>query len=108
MAEIKPLSITSILMVQDKGRLFNEAQERLAEVVKAVVLTGKAGKISISLTIQPGADETVVISGDVVPKAPKKSAGGSTYYLGEDGTLSREDPRQAEFEVVKEAIENTQ
>lgn len=95
-------------MVQDKGKLFNEAQESLASVVAAVVSTGKKGKITISLSIQPGADETVVVSSDVTSKVPKPSKSGSTYYPSEDGTLTREDPRQPEFEVVSEAIEKAQ
>ena len=100
------MNIIETINVQRKGKCIAEAQEKLQELVKKVLATGKKGKLTISLDIQQGADEgTVIIRDDVTVKLPTPDKSSSTFYADADGALHREDPKQREFPTVVEAAE---
>jgi hypothetical protein len=92
------------------GAALTDAAKDLQELVQAVRETGKAGKLTFSITVEPDkADETVVtLQPDVVLKLPKKPRAKGIFYMDRHGTLTREDPRQLELLAEKEAEKERQ
>jgi hypothetical protein len=87
------------------GAALADAGKDLQELVQAVRDTGKPGKLSFSITVEPDkADETVVtLQPDVTLKMPKKPRAKGIFYMDRHGTLTREDPRQLELLAEKQA-----
>ncbi|MCK1459143.1 hypothetical protein IVB34_12685 [Bradyrhizobium sp. 2] len=87
------------------GAALTDAAKDLQELVQAVRDTGKSGKLTFSITVEPDkADETVVtLQPDVTLKLPKKARAKGIFYMDRHGTLTREDPRQLELLAEKEA-----
>lgn len=80
-----------------RGAMLDEASEQLAEIVKRVAETGRAGAISLRLTVKPagrGAVRTVVIEDDVSAKLPEPDKEVTVFFPTADGNLSRQDPTQ--------------
>ena len=79
------------------GAMLDEASEQMAEVVKRVSETGKAGSLLIKLTVKPagrGMVRTVVIEDDVAAKLPEADKEVTVFFPLSDGNLSRQDPSQ--------------
>jgi hypothetical protein len=79
------------------GAMLDEASGELAEVVKRVAETGKAGALTLRLTVKPagrGSVRTVVIEDEVVAKLPAPDKEVTIFFPTEDGNLSRQDPTQ--------------
>jgi hypothetical protein len=92
------------------GAALTDAAKDLQELVQAVRETGKPGKLSFSITVEPDkADETVVtLQPDVTLKLPKKPRAKGIFYMDRHGTLTREDPRQLELLAEKEVEKERQ
>lgn len=83
-----------------RGTVVTELEEGLAEVVRAVEETGKAGKLTLTLTVKPISigsvgTATVAIHDDVKATLPRERPG--TVMFAADGVLTRNDPRQPEL-----------
>lgn len=91
----EPQDFASVLMQHAKGRAHAEASRRLAEVVEAVMDTGKQGSITIKLTISPDKDgeRLVKIADAITAKAPQESR-KSLWFPDDDGNLHRNNPNQ--------------
>lgn len=85
------------------GAALTDAARDLRELVQAVRETGKGGKLSFTITVEPDkADETVVtLQPDVILKLPKKARASGIFYMDQHGNLTREDPRQIELELQR-------
>lgn len=95
--EPAPQEFASVLVQADKGRIHGEASTRLAEVVRAVRETGKAGRIQVTLDIKPdkgSGGERVVIAATVTAKTPAFDPRTSIFFTDDDGGLHRTDPQQ--------------
>lgn len=77
-----------------RGTLNADATAALGEVVKAVGDLGKAGKVTIELTIEPAGSggRTVTIGGRVSGKPPRPAPEVGIFYIGDGGSLHRDDP----------------
>lgn len=98
MAAAKP-TVTDYLRQVRKGVLIDKADAAIAEVVKAVLATGKPGSITINLTVKPnaGASDQILLSGDVKRKVPEGVIPDAIFFTDDDGFLHRMDPRQLEI-----------
>lgn len=88
------------------GAAIQDAAKDLNELSRAVRETGKAGSLTIKLTVEPDkTDNTVVtIQPDVTLKLPKKPRGKGIFYVDDKtGELTRDDPRQLELLKEREA-----
>lgn len=94
--EASPRDFAAFLLELAKGRPHRELSEALAEVSKAVVETGKAGKLQLTLQIkqQKGVDGAVLITDDIKKSVPRYDRPATIFYAGEDGELTRSDPHQ--------------
>lgn len=87
------------------GAAINDAAKDLNELCRHVKETGKAGTLTIKLTVEPDkTDNTVVtIQPDVTLKLPKKPRAKGIFYVDDrTGDVTREDPRQ--LELLKEKV----
>ena len=83
------------------GRASEEWAEAMAEVVKAVRDTGKAGSLTIVLDIEPGG-RTVKITDRLKQKVPQFDREKSIYFADGAGGLHRDDPTQVRAEADPE------
>lgn len=95
---LKP--ITETLRHVRGGLLINEASELLAEVVKAVEITGKSGKLTIELQVKKlSRSGALEIIDKVTSKAPSEAPMTTMMYPTPEGNLITEDPRQAKLDL---------
>lgn len=89
-----------------KGRVVDAATDDLAELVRAVKDTGKAGSLTLTISIKPQDKEAeqVVVSAAVSTKLPKAALPEGIFFAGIDGDLLRDDPSQKEMFVPTDAL----
>lgn len=97
--EITRTDFAATLLDLDRGRVHDDATDRLAALVDAVCHTAKGGTLTITVKVEPLDPETfedtgtLAVSGDVKVKAPTLTRAPSIFYAtGVDGQLSRTDP----------------
>jgi hypothetical protein len=83
----------------DKGRAISELQEALSTVAKAVMDLRAKGEVTIKLTLKPSGD-AIELAAKVSSKAPKPDLKPATFFVTDEGELSREDPNQPELPAV--------
>lgn len=79
------------------GDFVFEASQELEKVIAGVRETTKAGKLVITLRIEPlskGDVSTVRVIDDIDAKIPKPDKKNSIFFTSEDNRLLRDDPRQ--------------
>lgn len=97
-AAIASNSFVRMLGELRKGAVVSDASAELAHVVEEVKKTGIAGELTIKLKINPNDDgETVAIVDKIDSKVPKAAKRATNFWIGEDGTLLRENPKQTEM-----------
>lgn len=90
------MTLIETLMAQRKGAMVIEADEKLRKLVKTCMETGKGGSFTLKLKLTPTA-EAVVLRDDVSTAPPKPENLGTTFFADDDGTLSRNNPKQLEL-----------
>ncbi|TDZ94758.1 hypothetical protein [Mycobacteroides salmoniphilum] len=91
-----------------KGRVHDELSEGLREVVAAVRATGKAGSLTLKLSVSEQANTSMlVIKDDVNVKAPQADRQVSLWFVDREGNVTRTDPAQLQFESMKSVAEST-
>ena len=94
-------NFVAVLNQLHRGSAVADASDALAEVVKAVRENGKKGKLTVAITVVPlsKGDEVDLVC-DVTTKTPKPNKGSSLFFVADDGTLLRNDPRQGELRLT--------
>lgn len=100
-----------VLVELRNGAVAIEGSEKLTEVMKAVMDTGKKGKLSLSIDITPskwtmsgGVKEVEVLAKYVIVE-PAHDPAKTTFFTTKEGSLTREDPNQtAMFTQDSEAM----
>lgn len=84
------------LLANDRGRTVIAASEHLADVVKAVLETGKAGTmtIAVKIAVNDVDDRRLVTTAVVSSKPPLTDPKATIWYADADLHLTREDPKQ--------------
>lgn len=77
-----------------RGTLDDELTATLAELVEAVQDHEKKGELVLKLIIEPAGSgrRTVTVAGKVAAKPPEPAPEMSIFYVGDAGTLHRDDP----------------
>lgn len=92
--------ITETLQRLRGGTMLDEASTKLAEVVKAVDITGKAGELVIKLQVKKlsrsGALEVI---DKVTSKVPEEGQLTTMMYPTTEGNLLTQDPRQQNLDL---------
>lgn len=82
-----------VLTDLDEGKVHAQLTEKLPEIVRAVMATGKAGALSLTLSVTRE-NRMVVVKADVKTKTPQPATESTLFYTSEDGVLRRDDPKQ--------------
>lgn len=87
---------TDVLRDIRKGRAVEALSDQLAEVVRAVMATEKAGALTITLSIKPQGkgDNAVIVSLKTSSKVPQADLPDALFFADIEGDLLREDPTQ--------------
>lgn len=95
-------SFINTLTQHREGGAIEDLSAALAEVSEAALLTGRAGKIKISLTIKPAGGKSrvaVVIEDDISTTLPKAEKVNSIFFFHE-GALLRDNPAQLQMKLT--------
>jgi translation elongation factor P/translation initiation factor 5A len=87
------------------GVVIPEIDEQLKQLVADVRATGKGGKLTITLAVNPlkqGANHMLSITDDIKVSPPARDRESTILYATEDNELSRRDPRQPELKNFRE------
>lgn len=88
---------TDVLREIRKGAVVDACSEGLATVTRGVLETGKAGSVTLTLTVKPPkakGDNVVTVVSDVKVKEPRDDLPEAIFFADESGDLLREDPTQ--------------
>jgi hypothetical protein len=96
-------NLADILSQIRGGTALHEAGIALQECVQATRDTGKASKLTFTITIEPdkGDETAVTLQPDITVKLPKKQRAKGIFFVDGQGRLYREDPRQTELELER-------
>lgn len=83
------------------GQLNDELGQKLAELTSRCQDTGRAGAITLTITLKPGKAGQIEVYDDVKVKQPKDERGSTILWSTPDGNLQREDPRQLQIEALR-------
>jgi len=90
--------ILSVLAEMRDGNVAIDISRKFTELVEAVAETNMKGEMSIKFSLSPSKQKDgqieMKIDYDSKVKKPEFSIGSSIFFLAQDGTLTREDPRQ--------------
>lgn len=84
---------TDIIGEIEDGQLLRDLTDASYRVAEAAMETRKAGSITITIKYTP-AGRSVLIDADVKENVPKHSRPTTTFFVGDDGELMRNDPTQ--------------
>lgn len=84
------------------GLMMEEMTEALAEVVNAVIATGKKGALQLKLDINPASkgDAVVTVADDIKKTVPQEKRTGTLMFATPSGSLQRQDPRQGDLPLM--------
>lgn len=81
------------------GSVNQRLTEDLAQVVEAVQETGRVGELTIKLNVKLEGGMAVVNT-EIKSKAPRAPLPGTMFFVGNNGSLHREDPRQTKMKSL--------
>jgi hypothetical protein len=102
--ETRPLA--DILRRLEKGRAHDVMSGDLQDLIAAVQDTGKAGKFTLQLSVQPvkGNAGMVTVTAVWAAKAPARDRTPNFFYVDDDHNLRDEDPSQLTLPGVVAAV----
>lgn len=80
-----------------KGKALVEVNDGLTELVRRIRDTGQPGSITVTLKIHPVGDDSVRLTDEVKVAFPKVPKAPSTFFMNDDGDLSRTPHNQPEL-----------
>lgn len=84
------------------GETDRQVAGALRRLVTACQETGKKGKVTFTIEVDPG-DPIVTLSSKTTVTIPQPSAPATSFFVGDDGELSQQDPRQMTLRRVDDA-----
>lgn len=82
------------------GSTHDEISDKIRDLVAAVTDEGKAGKLTITISIKPmGKGDGLEVAVEAKASPPKQTAGVSIFFASPDNALVRQDPRQQTMEL---------
>lgn len=102
-AHVKPFA--TYLTATNGGRTHTDLSEKLHELTEAVLRTGKAGTLTLTIKVDAdNVDNRRLTSAElVVLKPPRGEARKSVFWADDDGNLIRNDPSQLDFGDLRPA-----
>ena len=95
--QIRVRPFADFLQEHAEGTTHGDLSEALHQLVEAVQAHCKAGSLGLTVKIKPMSNSdpsTLVVTCDIVLKAPEADPASKVFFVDKDGNLSRDDPRQ--------------
>lgn len=92
------LNFLTFLQTFRRGRLVQDADDYLSEIVEAVQETGGTGKLVLELPVKMNKGGQLEITPRIKIDKPRPSVGTGVYFATPEGRLSRTDPAQMDIE----------
>ncbi len=89
------------------GDAVDDLAAQLADLVKCVRETGRAGALTLKLTVKPaskGDTTTLLLEDAVAVKRPAPERGATIFYATSAHALTRQDPRQPELAGLRTPV----
>lgn len=84
----------------DDGRLCQELDEKLSEVIAGVLMTGNKGKICLELNVKrKGMANQLQIDTAIKTTVPQRDMPSKIVFADSDGNIYRDDPNQGQLEL---------
>lgn len=90
--------ITDTLRLLQDGLFVDKCTDLLTGIVKSVDLTGKAGKLTITLDVKK-VSGAISLLAKVTDKTPEPPADADLFYATVEGNLSRDNPNQRRLDL---------
>lgn len=93
------------LHMQRGGDLQREVSQALNEVVEAVHETGRAGAVTLVVSVKPigkSAHRQLIVTDQVKIKKPEGDRGESIFFADDNHNLVRDNPNQPEIPGLRE------
>ena len=91
------VGVLPLLQTLGDGRVLDDFHEQLHNLLIAVQMSHKKGKVVLTVNVEPTRDvevPRVEVHGDVTSKIPHIERSSELFYLTEEYRLSRRNPRQ--------------
>lgn len=82
------------------GTLRDRLETKLWEIADAVRMTGKVGKLSLTITMRPDG-EFASVGAEVKVTKPDHSVPPSSFFWSKENGLSRSNPRQLDLRDIR-------
>lgn len=92
-----------VLAEIDNGGVASELAHELSGLVQASVNHGRAGEMTVKITVKPNGGNKFEINAEVKPKPAKEKRGATTFFTDEKFQLMRTDPNQKEIDFGRGA-----
>jgi hypothetical protein len=90
--------ITDTLRLLQGGTFLDQCSEKLAEIVRGVDETGKAGKLTITLDVKKAGGAVSVLA-KVTDKTPEEAPDADLFWPTVEGNLSVQNPNQRNLDL---------
>lgn len=94
MANIPGKPFTDVLGEVENGELLIQLTEAVYKIVGAVMETRKPGRLKLNMAFSPTGKGTVAIDAKFEAVEPEHDRPTTTFFVGNDLTLMRQDPNQ--------------
>ncbi len=89
--------VIEVLAEIDAGKLLEEFTDAYAKVSEAVMSTGLKGQVVLTLDFKQNKGNQLFVKSTLKKKIPEEGIAEATFFCGEDGSLTRRDPKQLEL-----------
>jgi hypothetical protein len=90
-----------VLAEIDNGGLASELANELTGLVQASMAHGRAGEMTVKITVKPTGANKYEINAEAKPKPAKEKRTATTFFADEHFQLLRTDPNQKEIEFER-------
>lgn len=94
MANIPGKPFGDVLGEVENGQLLNELTEAVYNIIAAVMETRKPGSLTLKMKFTPTGKGTVNVDAAFDSKEPEHDRPTTTFFVGNDFSLQRNDPSQ--------------
>lgn len=91
--------ITDTLRLLDGGAFLDRASQELADLVRSVDQTGKAGKLTITLDVKQVSGGAISITPHATAKVPEPKPDSTLLWATTEGNLSLQNPNQRSLDL---------
>lgn len=102
-----PRIFTDTLTSLRYGTLVDDLTKAMTELTAKCADTGRAGTLTLQLTLKPGKGGQIEVFDDIKIKEPKDEVGSSIFFATPDGNLTRDDPKQLSIEGLRTVDQET-